>query len=941
MALITSTEAGATGRYIDLGSPSGMDDIGAQTIIVYCKPASIPPSVFGYIYAKGNSSGYGPRFGINTSGQLAFGVASNSGGSLNPSKFASSTLTASTWQHLQVTWDGGLLASGVNLYVDAGSALANTPADGISSITSDASHKVFLMNRTGLGREFVGDIAYIAVWSGVLNSTQRQNARDNGPLSEPTGLKLLWANDQDYSTNAYTASARSTRVTGSTPSNTALGGDTTISATVGDAVAAGITASVSSAVTIATTVGNAVADGITATISTSGTTTITATVGNAVADGVTANIANMAFDASYERSSFNPTGSSIVGAGDSAIISIVPKVQESETAAWGTVWMEPSVDISGVNGYRPTFRFLNYKSAADGLHAGTGAWFSTRRPMYSTDSGLTWTYFDTAVTRDTGNEWIEFRNSTAFSADTVRISRSRQITVHQIGDWVAAYAAAHSFFTPTASAVAFTPTGSVSGFSAQTFIADEFSTQTDSLGATIPVTPLYAGEINDTSLMPADGSSKRTAFVSGGMHAGEDYAHWSFKGFMDYLAGSSSEAQALRRRYRILVYPMINAPGRAGGGWRGSWTQGTGGADDTSRHFDDAKTLDIIIKAKAAITTDLGSGPKDWAIDFHGTYNNTWEIICPYTSAINNRLHSLQQTNSGETVVKTISYQAGYLVTWLQDTMGVTYGTVFEHGDPAPVTDGDLDSYGAALVPSLATMSAEGAFAIIAEPGNAVAAGITATITTTGTTTVSATPGNAVADGVTAGVTQSIASTVGDASAAGITAAVIRAISGIPGDAVANGTTATITGTTVISATPGDAVAAGVDAQITSVSSNDGDGGMSRKRYYLRRKGKILLFDTVAQADDYLEAEEEAQKAIAAAKSRGAKKRIAAKILKAVEPVESVEIAPLQELVKAYSVPVNLPQLLSQQDYSQVMDVRAMIQRIQDDEDDELLLLLA
>lgn len=124
-------------------------------------------------------------------------------------------------------------------------------------------------------------------------------------------------------------------------------------------------------------------------------------------------------------------------------------------------------------------------------------------------------------------------------------------------------------------------------------------------------------------------------------------------------------------------------------------------------------------------------------------------------------------------------------------------------------------------------------------------------------------------------------------------------------------------------------------------TGGDGDGSMSRKRYYLRRKGKILLFDTAAQADDYLEAEEEAQKAIAAAKSRGAKKRIAAKILKAVEPVESVEIAPLQELVKAYSMPVNLPKLLTQQDYQQVMDVRAMIQRIQDDEDDELLLLLA
>lgn len=154
---------------------------------------------------------------------------------------------------------------------------------------------------------------------------------------------------------------------------------------------------------------------------------------------------------------------------------------------------------------------------------------------------------------------------------------------------------------------------------------------------------------------------------------------------------------------------------------------------------------------------------------------------------------------------------------------------------------------------------------------------------------------------------------------------------------VASGAAGTVTGTVNVTNSNDTADAYGIGAP----NNDSGDGSMSRKRYYLRRKGKILLFDTAAQADDYLEAEEEAQKAIATAKSRGAKKRIAAKILKAVEPVESVEIAPLQEMVKAYSVPVDLPTLLKQNDYSQVMKVREMIQRMLDDEDDELLLLLA
>jgi hypothetical protein len=81
------------------------------------------------------------------------------------------------------------------------------------------------MNRYGLGREFVGSVAYIAVWDKVLNLTELRNAQNNGPLDESTGLVLLWANQDDLSTNGLTESARSTHVAGDTPPNTALGGD--------------------------------------------------------------------------------------------------------------------------------------------------------------------------------------------------------------------------------------------------------------------------------------------------------------------------------------------------------------------------------------------------------------------------------------------------------------------------------------------------------------------------------------------------------------------------------------------------------------------------------------------------------------------------------------------------------------------------------------------
>lgn len=72
----------------------------------------------------------------------------------------------------------------------------------------------------------------------------------------------------------------------------AASGTTTISCTPGNAVADGITATITngSAVTISCTPGNATADGVAATIIS--TTVISCTPGNAVADGVTATVAN-------------------------------------------------------------------------------------------------------------------------------------------------------------------------------------------------------------------------------------------------------------------------------------------------------------------------------------------------------------------------------------------------------------------------------------------------------------------------------------------------------------------------------------------------------------------------------------------------------------------------------------------------------------------------
>lgn len=231
MAVVTSTEAGGTGRYIRYDD-SAFDAMGSQTIVVYAKPSGSGGGGFGYFYGKTPTGAIGgPRLFMDHNGgtpRLGFGAASNGGTGLPTATTTAAGAYPSTWTYYTCTWDGTANAAGIILYVnntDTTDAASRT--DG-GTLDSDSANPVFLLNRFGLGRELIGDVAWIAVWDRVLNSTERATVTNgtNGPLDVPSGLVLLFANDDDLSANAFTYAGRSTRVTGATPTNTALGGAT-------------------------------------------------------------------------------------------------------------------------------------------------------------------------------------------------------------------------------------------------------------------------------------------------------------------------------------------------------------------------------------------------------------------------------------------------------------------------------------------------------------------------------------------------------------------------------------------------------------------------------------------------------------------------------------------------------------------------------------------
>jgi hypothetical protein len=118
---------------------------------------------------------------------------------------------------------------------------------------------------------------------------------------------------------------------------------------------------------------------------------------------------------------------------------------------------------------------------------------------------------------------------------------------------------------------------------------------------------------------------------------------------------------------------------------------------------------------------------------------------------------------------------------------------------------------------------------------------------------------------------------------------------------------------------------------------------LSRK-WYVKRKKQILVFDTAQQADAFIDAEQIAEQAIEQAQrtSRRARKRLRERVFKVegVLPADTVDIDLLGALVDRYQMPVNLPQLIAQQDFERVMQIMALALEMQDEDDVEMLLLM-
>lgn len=188
----------------------------AQTILALIYPIGSGETSQGTILSRTPGTVVDPFFFVDHNAgapRLAFTTNSSGSGAERPLVWsADNTITYGAWQHVAMTWDGGIAVANIHDYIGLrGSPLAETAygftADGSGTATYGGANELHIGSKTGQSSTFNGDIAYVAQWRRVLNLAELKKAQRFGPLAVLGGLILFWDGQRDLGPYAMTPTA--------------------------------------------------------------------------------------------------------------------------------------------------------------------------------------------------------------------------------------------------------------------------------------------------------------------------------------------------------------------------------------------------------------------------------------------------------------------------------------------------------------------------------------------------------------------------------------------------------------------------------------------------------------------------------------------------------------------------------------------------------------
>lgn len=127
-------------------------------------------------------------------------------------------------------------------------------------------------------------------------------------------------------------------------------------------------------------------------------------------------------------------------------------------------------------------------------------------------------------------------------------------------------------------------------------------------------------------------------------------------------------------------------------------------------------------------------------------------------------------------------------------------------------------------------------------------------------------------------------------------------------------------------------------ASLTLPLAPSGEVILKKRRYYVRKKGKILLFDTANEADSYIDSEHQAELTARAKTSRRARKRVRDAAVADFAP-EVIDLKITEYLADKFGM-VKIPDLVEQMDWDRLLYIQSLATELEEEEDASILAAL-
>lgn len=164
----------------------------ALTIAAWVRPFGLGGGNLGRVVGRENASNAGWSLALSTNGAFQIQTTTTGTTMFSVSSQILSISASAPWQHIAITWDGGLFTAGTDHFYNGVITVKGAVQNGSGARPDDSSFPFTIGNRPSLSRQWNGQIAELGIWSTRLSAADIRSLAQGFSCRSVAPQAALW-----------------------------------------------------------------------------------------------------------------------------------------------------------------------------------------------------------------------------------------------------------------------------------------------------------------------------------------------------------------------------------------------------------------------------------------------------------------------------------------------------------------------------------------------------------------------------------------------------------------------------------------------------------------------------------------------------------------------------------------------------------------------------